>query len=65
MFQVDAEETEEEQREKARRAASKKPHLGTAAAGHQSRCRQAVAMASLTKVDKSAKVEKKDAGKKK
>jgi isopropylmalate/homocitrate/citramalate synthase len=64
VFQVDADDAEEELREKARRAASKKT-ISARLPPDTVQAPQAIAMASLTKVDKSAKVEKKDAGKKK
>ncbi len=64
VFQVDADDTEEDLREKARQAASKKT-IPSRLPPDTLQAPQAVALASLTKVDKTAKVDKKDAGKKK
>jgi hypothetical protein len=66
VFQVDAEETEEEQRESARRAAAKKPQ-STRLPPDTIEVPAAVALASLTRVDRDRKIElvKKAPGKKK
>jgi 2-isopropylmalate synthase len=66
VFQVDAEETDEEQREKARRAASKKT-TPARLPPDTIEVPAAVAMASLNKVDRDRKIElvKKAPGKKK